>query len=187
MAIGEIRPVKLKHGGEQMAFSEQVVEQAWRRSGGRCECPRVSDGHPNPHGKRLDKANRGRTGEGCWEAHHIVAGEPRDLVVAQDLEVETPEIEVFLSCLRDEGYIYRTWADNDEEQYIPRVTAVGTGQGGGNVGLAKPLAHLADDPVSSELTKSTIPGSAAPGGRSAVCAAVTRKATAFGNARTTRR
>ena len=130
-----------------MAFSEQVVEQAWRRSGGRCECPRVSDGHPNPHGKRLDKANRGRTGEGCWEAHHIVAGEPRDLVVAQDLEVETPEIEVFLSCLRDEGYIYRTWADNDEEQYIPRVTAVGTGQGGGNVGLAMPLPHLADDPV----------------------------------------
>jgi len=41
-------------------FSDETVENAWKRSGGYCEkC-----------GEKLVKANRGRKGEGCWEAHH---------------------------------------------------------------------------------------------------------------------
>ena len=51
-----------------MAFPDYVVEQAWNRAGGRCECPGVSHGHSDPHGKKLVKANRGREGEGSWEA-----------------------------------------------------------------------------------------------------------------------
>jgi len=45
---------------ERNEFSDETVELAWKRSGGHCEkC-----------GKKLVKANRGRKGEGCWEAHH---------------------------------------------------------------------------------------------------------------------
>ncbi len=43
-----------------MAFSLQTVQSAWNRAGGKCErC-----------GKQLVWENRGRSGRGCWEAHH---------------------------------------------------------------------------------------------------------------------
>ena len=54
-----------------MAFSQTVIDQAWQRSGGRCECTRNSHGHYSRCNKQLDKSNPGRTGKGCWEAHHI--------------------------------------------------------------------------------------------------------------------
>jgi len=63
-----------------------------------------------------------------------ISGEPRELVVASELEVETPEEDSFLKCLKAEGYISSIWADNDEEQYVPRTTVIGTGQGAPNVG-----------------------------------------------------
>jgi len=63
-----------------------------------------------------------------------ISGEPRELVVASDLEIETPELEAFLRCLRQEGYMYSMWDDNDQEQYIPMTTSLGTGQGAKNVG-----------------------------------------------------
>ena len=45
---------------ERKEFSDETVEGAWKRCGGRCEkC-----------GVKLIKSNRGREGEGCWEAHH---------------------------------------------------------------------------------------------------------------------
>lgn len=54
-----------------MAFSDEVVEQAWQRSGGKCECTRVTHGHQGKCNKTLIKSNRGREGIGAWEAHHI--------------------------------------------------------------------------------------------------------------------
>lgn len=62
-----------------------------------------------------------------------ISGEPRTLVVATKLEVETPDHELFLKCLKKEGYIYSAWDDNDQEQYIPMTTSLGTGQGAVNV------------------------------------------------------
>ena len=56
-----------------MAFPESVIDQAWKRSGGKCECKRTSHGHASPHGKQLVKSNQGREGIGAWEAHHINA------------------------------------------------------------------------------------------------------------------
>ncbi len=53
-----------------MAFPESVIDQAWERSGGVCECWRTSHGHASPHGKQLVKGNPGREGPGAWEAHH---------------------------------------------------------------------------------------------------------------------
>lgn len=63
-----------------------------------------------------------------------ISGEPRDLVVATELEVEAPDLLPFLKCLKAEGYIYSTWDDSDQEQFIPMTTFVGTGQGAQNVG-----------------------------------------------------
>ena len=57
-----------------MAFSEDTIDIAWARSGGRCECKRILHNHPyNRCPKNLVFKNRGRTGRGCWEAHHKVS------------------------------------------------------------------------------------------------------------------
>lgn len=63
-----------------------------------------------------------------------ISGEPRDLVVATDIEIEVPDHQLFLKCLKAEGYIYSTWDDNDQEQFIPRTTSLGTSKGTANVG-----------------------------------------------------
>jgi hypothetical protein len=59
-----------------MAFSDDVIKQAWNRSGGRCECQRTAHDHSVFRcPRKLTWANRGREGEGAWEAHHVsVAG-----------------------------------------------------------------------------------------------------------------
>jgi len=55
-----------------MAFSEEVVAQAWRRAGGKCECRRTTHNHSYVRcNKELVWENRGREGRGAWEAHHI--------------------------------------------------------------------------------------------------------------------
>ena len=56
-----------------MPFPESVKDQAFARSGGRCECTRQ---HPNSptaphHGGRCSTTF---TRHGAWEAHHAVAG-----------------------------------------------------------------------------------------------------------------
>lgn len=63
-----------------------------------------------------------------------ISGEPRELVVSESLELAEINHLSFLECLKAEGYIYSTWSDNDEEQYVPMTTAIGTGQGAQNVG-----------------------------------------------------
>ena len=53
-----------------MPFPESVVEAAWKRANGKCECRRSTHGHSIPHSKQLVKENRGRDGRGAWETHH---------------------------------------------------------------------------------------------------------------------
>jgi hypothetical protein len=54
-----------------MAFSDAVVNRAWKRSGGRCECRLTHHKHPDIRcNKELVWDNRGREGRGAWEAHH---------------------------------------------------------------------------------------------------------------------
>ena len=54
-----------------MSFSDLVIEDAWERAGGRCECRRSSCGHGRRCNCRLRWVDRGddesRYG---WEAHH---------------------------------------------------------------------------------------------------------------------
>ena len=59
-----------------MAFSAEVVEQAWKRSDKSCECVRPDHGHWARCHKALVKWNRGKEVWGCWETHHI--GSPDD-------------------------------------------------------------------------------------------------------------
>lgn len=55
-----------------MAFSEDVVKDCFRIARDKCECRRKSHNHPyNYCGKELVWENRGRSGRGAWEAHHI--------------------------------------------------------------------------------------------------------------------
>ena len=54
-----------------MAFSDDVIQKAWERAGGRCECTRTKHDHVGRHNKVLKFENRGREGYGAWEAHHI--------------------------------------------------------------------------------------------------------------------
>ncbi len=55
-----------------MAFSDEVVAQAWTRAGGKCECERTTHDHGTIRcNKILIWDNRGREGGGAWEAHHI--------------------------------------------------------------------------------------------------------------------
>lgn len=60
-----------------MAFPQSVIDAAWKRSGGYCECERKT--HDKPCGKRLAYKNRGREGQGKWEGHHKWAGGPDTL------------------------------------------------------------------------------------------------------------
>lgn len=61
-----------------MPFSESVKDQAFARSGGRCECHREHPGANSAphHGGRCPRTF-GRYG--AWEAHHSVAGGPDTL------------------------------------------------------------------------------------------------------------
>jgi 5-methylcytosine-specific restriction endonuclease McrA len=57
-----------------MAFSNETVQQAWKRSGGKCECTRIMHPHQGRCNKELVWENRGREGgRGAWEAHHKVS------------------------------------------------------------------------------------------------------------------
>ena len=57
-----------------MAFSKSIVEAAWRRSGGKCECGRSTCGHGYRCSKALNWFERGNDkASGGWEAHHKVA------------------------------------------------------------------------------------------------------------------
>ncbi len=63
-----------------MAFSESVISQAWSRAGGKCQCRRITHNHYYVGcNKQLVWSNRGRTGRGCWEAHHINSNGPDTL------------------------------------------------------------------------------------------------------------
>jgi len=55
-----------------MAFSEDVIEQAWNRARATCECKSWTHNHGSTRCNiRLSKYVRGKAGEGGWEAHRI--------------------------------------------------------------------------------------------------------------------
>lgn len=57
-----------------MAFENSIVDQAWVRSGGRCECTHIDHGHSERCGRELLRDRRGAEPSYWWEAHKKVAG-----------------------------------------------------------------------------------------------------------------
>jgi hypothetical protein len=54
-----------------MAFSEDVVREAWERADEQCECNRRNHRHfRTPCGKPLVRSRRGTEETGGWEANH---------------------------------------------------------------------------------------------------------------------
>ncbi|MBI4285036.1 MAG: hypothetical protein HY670_03930 [Chloroflexi bacterium] len=54
-----------------MAFSDDIVRQAFERANEQCECNRRTHSHfRTPCGKPLVWKNRGVSAQGGWEAHH---------------------------------------------------------------------------------------------------------------------
>ena len=60
--------------GSTMAFEDSVVDQAWARSGGRCECTRRGHGHSERCGHELLRERRGAEPSYWWEAQKKAAG-----------------------------------------------------------------------------------------------------------------
>lgn len=55
-----------------MAFSQDVINAAWKRAGGKCECRRTTCPHHNSRCDRsLDPQNKAEGKK--WHAHHIVS------------------------------------------------------------------------------------------------------------------
>jgi len=59
-----------KDKNDRKEFSEETIDQAWKRSKGRCECQRKTHGHEGQCNKKLVYSNRGRDNDDYWEAHH---------------------------------------------------------------------------------------------------------------------
>jgi 5-methylcytosine-specific restriction endonuclease McrA len=69
-----------------MAFSEGTKDEAYKRSGGRCECTRDHPGRPEAphHGGRCPRTFSRSSG---WEAHHITSVAARGTDALSNLEV----------------------------------------------------------------------------------------------------
>jgi hypothetical protein len=65
---------KIDIRGDTMALENSVVDQAWARSGGRCECTHTDHGHSKRCGRELLRDRRGAEPTYWWEAHKKVAG-----------------------------------------------------------------------------------------------------------------
>ncbi len=69
--IARAKEIIKKQDGEK--FSQATIDAAWTRSGGRCECIRISCGHNGRCNKQLVYENRKEGERGAWEAHHIIS------------------------------------------------------------------------------------------------------------------
>lgn len=74
-------------------FPDDVVSQAFLRSGGRCECMRVTHGHVGRCPQILHWGLRGWEVPGGWEAHHRDSNGPGTLsnceILCQDCHKQT--------------------------------------------------------------------------------------------------
>lgn len=59
-----------------MSFPDKIIEQAWERANGRCECERKTCGHTYKCNRQLSRNARGDDDSPYgWEAHHKTAVE----------------------------------------------------------------------------------------------------------------
>lgn len=71
-----------------MSFTDDVVKEAWKRAGAKCECTRKTHDHNDDRcNKELFWSNRGRENEDQWEAHHIVSEEAGGMNTVSNCEI----------------------------------------------------------------------------------------------------
>jgi hypothetical protein len=62
------------------------------------------------------------------DIYERMKGDPRDLVVAEEIRLRKAEHEPLLSCLEQEGYVVRFTDSSGAKQIRPRTTYAGTGE-----------------------------------------------------------
>jgi hypothetical protein len=62
------------------------------------------------------------------DVYRRLAGEPRQLVVASDLQIEKPPLDPFLRCLEEEGYFSTVVDEAGVKHMRPLTMYLGTGQ-----------------------------------------------------------
>ena len=62
------------------------------------------------------------------DIYRRMSGEARQLVVADDVQIEKPPLDPFLRCLEDEGYFSTTEDDSGAKHLRPQTMYLGTGQ-----------------------------------------------------------
>lgn len=62
------------------------------------------------------------------DVYRRLSGEPRQLVVAADIQIEKPPLEPFLKCLEDEGYFSEFEDESGKRHLRPMTMYLGTGQ-----------------------------------------------------------
>lgn len=62
------------------------------------------------------------------DIYRRICGEPRQLVVASEVQIEKPPLEPFLRCLEDEGYFSTIEDDSGAKHMRPLTMYLGTGQ-----------------------------------------------------------
>lgn len=61
------------------------------------------------------------------DVYRRIAGEPRKLVVAQDISILKPPLQPFLDCLEREGYFLKLTDDQGRPRLMPQTIYLGTG------------------------------------------------------------
>lgn len=67
------------------------------------------------------------------DVYRRISGEPRDLVVASDIQIEKPPLDPFLRCLEEEGYFTTIEDGSGAKQMRPLTMYLGTGQALGQI------------------------------------------------------
>lgn len=58
-----------------MAFSETIIQEAWQRAGGVCECKRFEHDHANYRcSNTVSLSERDTQNPGAWVVHHLEKG-----------------------------------------------------------------------------------------------------------------
>lgn len=71
------------------------------------------------------------------DIYHRLSGDARELVVAENIEINKPDFDPFIKCLESEGLFETTYDDNGNAQWRPKTTYLGTGQTIGQIELSK--------------------------------------------------
>ena len=67
------------------------------------------------------------------DVYRRLCGEPRKLVVAEDVLIEKPPLEPFLKCLENEGYFLTLEDESGNKKLRPRTMFLGSGQAVGEI------------------------------------------------------